>query len=101
MTEFAHKFSTKYAHTHAIIDDGAKFTLVLRKKDHILTVDSNDCKAYEDEDMAISAAMFAVKDHDDECDVFNWGEYFGTAEYVNLNPDSLFSAEQVVFSQPY
>jgi len=101
MTEFAHKFSTKYAHTHAIIDDEAKFTLILRKSDHILLIDSNDCKAYEDEDMAISAAMFAVKDHEDECDVYHLGEYFGTAEYVDLNPDSFFSTEQVVFSQPY
>lgn len=98
--EFAHKFSTKYAHTHSIIDDEAKFTLILRKSDHILAVDSNDCKAYENEDEAISVAMFAVKDHDDECDVYHWGEYFGTAEYVNLNPDSFFSTEQVVFSQP-
>lgn len=101
MTEFAHKFSTKYAHTHAIIDDEAKFTLVLRKKDHILTVDSNECMAYEDEERVISAAMFAVKDYDDECDLFSYGEYFGTAEYVNMNPDSFFSTEQVVFSQPY
>lgn len=101
MTEFAHKFSTKYAHTHAIIDVEAKFTLILRKSDCVYVVDSNDCPAYEDEESAISAAMFAVKDHDDECDVLHWGEYFGTAKYVDMTTESWFSSEQVVFSQPY
>lgn len=101
MTEFAHKFSSNYAHTHAIIDDDAKFTLVLLKGDSVYVVDSNDVMAYETESNAIDAAMSAVTGYDDICDLYNFGEYYGTAKYVDMTPESWFSRMQVVFSMPY
>ena len=75
--------------------------MVLRKGDGLYVVSSDDVSAYRDEDNTISAAIFAIKDHADECDVFNWGEYFGTAKYMDMNPNCWFSDMQVVFSQVY
>lgn len=103
MTEFAHTYkSVADCASKFVPSNDVDFTLVLYRADGtVSTVDSKECTAYKDEDMAISAAMFAVKDNQDNCDVYHFGELHGTAEYVNLNPDSFFSTEQVVFSQPY
>ena len=102
MTEFTHTYkSVSDCASKFVPNNDVDFTLVLYKADGtVSTVDSNECPAYKDEERAISAAMFSVKNHDDECDVYHFGELYGTAEYVNLNPDSFFSTEQVVFSQP-
>lgn len=98
---------TILAHTHKSlseveIDTSAVFTLVLHKADgSIETMDSNEARFLNNEDDAISRAMFAVKHYDDHCDVFHYGEDFGTAEYVDMTPNSWFSRMQVVFSTPY
>lgn len=103
MTEFAHIYKgvAECASSFTPSED-AKFTLVLYKADGgVQTVDSNELPAYANEDVAKSAAMFAVKDYEDTCDVYHYGEYFGTAEYVDMNPESWFSSQQLVFSMPY
>lgn len=97
----------KLAHTYkslseVTIDPSAAFTLVLHKEDGTIeTMDSYDARFLNNEDDAISKAMFSVKSHDDHCDVFHYGEEFGTAEYIDMTPNSWFSRMQVVFSTPY
>jgi len=97
----------EFAHIHkslseVTIDPKAAFTLVLHKANGAIeTMDSNDTSFLNFEDHAIDKAMFAVKDYDDHCDVFHYGEEFGTAEYVDMTPNSFFSGMQVVFSTPY
>lgn len=94
----------EFAHIHkslsdVTIDPKAAFTLVLHKANGAIeTMDSNDTSSLNFEDNAISKAMFAVKDYDDHCDVFHYGEEFGTAGYVDMTPSSFFSRMQVVFS---
>lgn len=84
--EFAHTYKSLSGVT---IDPKAAFTLVLHKSDGtIQTMDSNDTSFLNFEEHAIDKAMFAVKDYDDNCDVFHYGEEFGTAEYVDMTPNS-------------
>ena len=96
----------EFAHTHkslseVTIDPKAAFTLILHKADGTIeTMDSNEARFLNDEDDAISKAIFAVKSYDDYCDVFHYGEEFGTAEYVDMTPNSWFSRMQLVFSTP-
>lgn len=99
---------TKFANTYdsiskATINENAEFTLILHRSDgKVQTVDSIELPAYKDEERAISAAMFAISDYDDSCDVYHFGEYYGTAEYVDTAREgSFFRSFQVVFSMPY
>lgn len=103
MTEFAHTYKNVVeCASNFVPSDDAEFTLVLYMADGgVKTVDSNELPAYADENRATSAAMFAVKDLEDSCDVYHYGGYYGTAEYVDMNPESWFSSIQVVFSMPY
>lgn len=102
MTEFAHTYkSVTECASSFVPSNDVDFTLVRYAEDgSVQTVDSTEIPTYKDEDSAINAAMFSVKDHDDTCDVYHFGELFGTAEYTNMNPNSWFSNMQVVFSQP-
>ena len=102
MTEFAHTYqSVTDCASKFVPSEDAEFTLVLYLADgSVKTVDSNELPAYADEDKATSAAMFSVSDYDDSCDVYHFGEYYGTAEYVDMAPNSWFSSMQVVFSMP-
>ena len=95
---------TEFAHTNreiAIIDVDADYTLVrYRKNGRYDIVDSNDLAYLKDENMAVMAAMNAVSDYDEHCDVIHFGEHLGTAEYVDMTPSSFFSSMQVVYSTP-
>lgn len=102
MTEFAHTYknSTEAFHKFALKETAA-FTIVLHKANgEVCTVDSDELPAYADTNSAIDAAMFSIKSYDDSCDVYHYGEYYGTAEYVDMTPNSWFSSMQVVFSMP-
>ena len=99
MTEFAHTYDSI---SKVTLYESAAFTLILHRADgKVQTVNSNEVPAYADEDSAIRAAMFAVKDYDDSCDVYHFGAYHGTAEYVDMTPESWFDHMEVVFSMPY
>lgn len=99
MTEFAHIYDSP---SKATINEDAAFTLVHHCADgKVQTVDSNEVPAYASEEIATSAAMSAVDGYDDSCDVYHFGAYHGTAEYVDMNPESWFSCMQLVFSMPY
>lgn len=101
---------TQFAHTYNSVADCAsrfvpradvEFTLVNYCADgKVQVVDSNELPSIKTEEGATSAAMFAVSDYDDSCDVYHFGEYYGTAEYVNMNPSSWFGSWQVVLSTP-
>jgi hypothetical protein len=104
MTTFAHTYeNSAEAFKNSAIYESAAFTLVLHRADgKIQTVDSNELPAYADSDRAIDAAMFAISDYDDSCDVYHFGEYYGTAEYVDTAREgSFFRSFQVMFSMPY
>lgn len=102
MTEFAHEYASHdEAATEFRIREGAASTLTLHRADGTVhAVDSDEMPAIADLDTAISKAMFAVGDYDDHCDLYRFGGYWGTAEYVDLTPDSWFSRMEVVFSEP-
>lgn len=100
MTHFAHTYkNSTEAFKNFAINESVAFTLVLHRADGVIqTVDSNELPAYADADRATSAAMFAISDYDDSCDVYHFGEYYGTAEYVDTTPNSWFDHMEVVFS---
>lgn len=93
-----------FARTHQsisdiTISDEAEFTLVLYRSDGMLeTVDSTEMFALKDESIAIGMAMSAIREETDYCDVYHYGGIHGTAEYLDLTPDSWFSSAQVVYS---
>ena len=95
MIEFTHKNCSV-----ATIDNTAKYTLVRYKKNGKCDiVSSKELKHLEDEILATLDAMDSVKDYEESCDLFYFGEYVGTAKYVDLNPNSWFSNMQIVFSE--
>lgn len=102
MTEFAHTYSSVADCASKFVPSAdVAFTLVNYCADgKVQAVDSNELPSIKTEDGAISAAMFAVSDYDDSCDVYPFGEYCGTAEYVDMTPNSWFDSMQVVFSMP-
>lgn len=102
MTEFAHRYAS---HDEAAdkfrIREGAASTLILHRADGTVhTVDSDEMPAITDLNRAIDKAMFAVEGYEDHCDLYRFGGYWGTAEYVDLTPNSWFSRMEVVFSEP-
>ena len=103
MTEFAHTYdSVTDCASKFVPSENVAFTLVCYLADgKVKTVDSNEVPAYEDEQNATSAALFAISDYEDTCDVYHYGELYGTAEYVDMTPNSWFSSMQAVFSMPY
>ena len=103
MTEFAHTYKDITEAEKGLSNSiSADFLLIKHCKDFsIQTVDSNELPYIKSEDNAVSAAMFAISDYDESCDVYHYGEYYGTAEYVDMTPESWFDHMEVVFSMPY
>ena len=95
-----------FAHTYRTCEEAekgfeasldAKFALVLHKADGTIeTVDSNEYPAYCDEGEAVSAAMFAIVEDGESCDVIHCGEYFGTAEFIEGS--GFFASRRFVYS---
>lgn len=95
MTEFAHTYDNE---SKVSVNEDAEFTLVLYQADgKVQTVDSNEMPALKDSDTAIDKAMFAINGHSDHCEVYNYGEYYGKAEYEEVT-HGWFVDTEVMFS---
>jgi hypothetical protein len=102
MTIFAHTYKShdEVAADMSVDLAGAKYALVYHHEDgSVETVTSDEMPALKDKNVAITKALFAVKGGNDTCDLYNYGDFYGTAEYAKVNPDSWFST--VVFSTAY
>lgn len=85
----------------ATIHDDSAYALILHKTDGTVeTIDTHDTMVLEHERVAVTMAMSAVRDEHDVCDVYHFGDYYGTAHYVDMTPNSWFSRMEVVFSRP-
>ena len=103
MATFAHTFKSLHeASLSPVVSGKAAYTLVLHRSDGTIeVVNSDELPAIANETNAISMAMNSLNGEDEHCDVFHFGEDFGTAEYLDMTPDSWFSGMQVVFSEAW